>query len=80
MSEALGHLTASLRDDILLSLVDTDRWLGRSWMRLLQRLGHFAAIRTADEFVRIVSEGLGNSPSVQVKGSVIHAHYCASTS
>ena len=56
----------------LTSLVDTGRWIGLQWMKMLQRTHYFATIHTADEFTGIVADITGDRPVVDVRGNLVY--------
>ena len=56
----------------LTGLVDTGRWIGLQWMKMLQRSHHFATIRTADEFTGIVADITGDRPVADVRGNLVY--------
>lgn len=56
----------------LTMLVDTGRWLSRKYMEQMQRMDHFATIRTPDEFRDVVQQELGAEPAMEVRGSMIY--------
>jgi ubiquinone/menaquinone biosynthesis C-methylase UbiE len=56
----------------LTGLVDTGRWIGLQWMKMLKRLSHLATIQTADEFINMVASVTGAPPLADVRGNLVY--------
>jgi ubiquinone/menaquinone biosynthesis C-methylase UbiE len=56
----------------LTGLVDTGRWIGLRWMRMLKRFSHLATIQTADEFIDMVAAITGARPVTDVRGNLVY--------
>lgn len=56
----------------LTALVDTGRWIGLQWMKLLQRSSHFETILSAEEFIGIVADVTGEPPNAEVRGNLVY--------
>jgi len=56
----------------LTALVDTGRWIGLQWMKLLQRWSHLETILAADEFTGVVADVTGEPPSAEVRGNLVY--------
>ena len=56
----------------LTALVDTGRWIGLQWMKLLQRWSQYETILSAEEFIGIVADVTGESPNAEVRGNLVY--------
>jgi ubiquinone/menaquinone biosynthesis C-methylase UbiE len=56
----------------LTALVDTGRWIGLQWMKLLQQWSQLETILAADEFTAVVADVTGEPPDAEVRGNLVY--------
>jgi ubiquinone/menaquinone biosynthesis C-methylase UbiE len=56
----------------LVGLVDTGRWIGLQWMKLLRRWSQFETILSDEEFIGIVTDVTGKPPNAKVRGNLVY--------